>query len=112
MTALAAMDKPSLSIGLIKPSPKIVDQYFNTSTGAGDEGEEDLIAPWNKGDGVERVDAPAFQEIADAKLGTRKASPIDGPELGAPTGEADRPVQAEHAGEDGKRARGRREHAR
>src|SRR6202161_2958365 len=28
MTALAAMEKPPLTIGLIQPSPKIVDQYF------------------------------------------------------------------------------------
>jgi manganese catalase len=47
MTALAAMEKPPLTIGLIKPSPKIVDQYFNTSTGMGDQGEQDLLAPWN-----------------------------------------------------------------
>src|SRR3954465_8447469 len=39
MTALAAMEKPPLAIGLIEPSPKIVDQYFNTSTGQGDHGE-------------------------------------------------------------------------
>src|SRR5206468_11093340 len=56
MTALNAMGKPPLSVGLIKPSPKIVDQYFNTSTGTGHEGEEDLLAPWNKSDDVERVD--------------------------------------------------------
>ncbi len=35
MTALDAMHKPPLEIGLIKPTPKIVDQYFNTSTGEG-----------------------------------------------------------------------------
>src|SRR5580693_7539059 len=52
MTALNAMEKPPLSVGLIKPSPKIVDQYFNTSTGVGDQGESDLFAPWNEGDDV------------------------------------------------------------
>src|SRR6202050_3988657 len=33
MTALAAMEKPPLTIGLIQPSPKIVDQYLNTPRG-------------------------------------------------------------------------------
>ena len=109
MTALNAMEKPPLSVGLIKPSPKIVDQYFNTSTGTGDQGEKDLIAPWNEGDDVERVDAPAFQEFADPQLGTRKAEPIDGPNLSAPMGEAAQPMQIEHAGEGAKPKRGSRE---
>jgi Mn-containing catalase len=108
MTALDAMAKPPLSIGLIKPSPKIVDQYFNTSTGAGDDGAEDLLAPWNEGDDIERVDAPAFQDFADPKLGSRKAAPIDGPDLSAPMAEAAQPVQADHAGEDAKPKRAKR----
>jgi Mn-containing catalase len=93
MTALAAMEKPPLSIGLIKPSPKIVDQYFNTSTGQGDKDEGDFLGPWNNDASVERVDAPAFQQLADADLGTRSAEPIDGPELSAPTHEAAQPQQ-------------------
>ena len=68
MTALNAMEKPPLSVGLIKPSPNIVDQYFNTSTGTGDQGEKDLLAPWNEGEDVERVDAPAFQELPTRSL--------------------------------------------
>ena len=105
MTALAAMDKPPFSIGLIKPSAKIVDQYFNTSTGAGDDGEEDLLGPWNAAEGIERVDAPAFQELSDPKLGARAAEPIDGPELVAPVDEAERPTQEEHAGAAARGAR-------
>jgi Mn-containing catalase len=97
-TALNAMEKPPLEVGLIKPSPKIVDQYFNTSTGSGDLGEQDLLAPWNEGDDIERVDAPAFQEFADQRLGSRRAEPIDGPDLVPPTKEAAQPVQKEHAG--------------
>jgi Mn-containing catalase len=98
MTALAAMEKPPLSIGLIKPSPKIVDQYFNTSTGTGDQGERDLLAPWNEESSVERIDAPAFQMFADPQLGTRRAEAIDGPDLTPPTEEAEQPVQTDHAG--------------
>src|SRR3984885_13814348 len=106
MTALAAMEKPPLKIGLIQPSPKIVDQYFNTSTGTGDQGEQGLLAPWNDDATVERIDAPAFQEFADPQLGTRRAEPIEGPDLSSPTREAAQPVQMEHAGEGAKSKRG------
>jgi Mn-containing catalase len=95
MTALDAMAKPSLSVGLIKPTPKIVDQYFNTSTGEGDRGEKDMLGPWNHNEAIERVDAPAFQEVADPQAGTRLSEPIDGPELGPPTEDAPPPMQAE-----------------
>jgi Mn-containing catalase len=102
MTALAAMEKPPLTIGLIESSPKIVDQYFNTSTGMGDLVEQDLLAPWNDDSSVERIDAPAFQDFADPQLGTRRAGPIEGPDLSSPTQEAAQPMQMEHAGEGAK----------
>ncbi len=83
MTALATMEKPPpLTIGLIQPSPKIVDQYFNTSTGMGDQGEQDLLAPWNDDTSVEQIDAPAFQSFARSasrhkgEPGTRSRVPI------------------------------------
>jgi Mn-containing catalase len=103
MTALDSMNKPPLSIGLILPTPKMVDQYFNTSTGTGDQGEADLLAPWNDNDSVERIDAPAFQEFADAQLGTRRGEPIEGPDLTSPTLSAAPPTQLEHVGEAPKR---------
>jgi hypothetical protein len=31
------------AIGLIEPTPKFVDQYFNTSTGEGDYGEKGFV---------------------------------------------------------------------
>ncbi len=98
MTALDAMNKPPLEVGLIRPTPKIVDQYFNTSTGAGEDGERDLLGPWNEHD-VERVDAPAFQAIADKKAGTRRSEAIDGPDLAPPDKEAPTPSQKEHFGQ-------------
>src|ERR1700709_358514 len=55
LAALDPMAKPPLAVGLIAPSPKIVDQYFNTSTGTGDQGEQDLLAPWNDDTSVERI---------------------------------------------------------
>ena len=32
--------------GCLKPTPGIVDEYFNGSTGDGDEGETDMRGPW------------------------------------------------------------------
>src|SRR5918998_5369117 len=41
MLALESMGKDPLSIGKIAPTPEIVNQYFNDSTGQGDMGEAD-----------------------------------------------------------------------
>src|SRR6201985_2851067 len=37
--ALDSLEKAPFSIGRLKPSPRIVDEYFNGSTGTGSEGE-------------------------------------------------------------------------
>src|SRR6201997_2562001 len=60
--ALESMGKPQFSIGRIPPTPELVDQYFNDSTGTGDRGESDARGPWNEGGDWEKVTAPAFQE--------------------------------------------------
>jgi len=112
MTALAAMDKPPLSVGLIKPTAATVDQYFNTSTGEGDQGERDLLGPWNDDASVERIDAPAFQAFADPQLGTRRADTIEAPNLTPPTDDAPQPIQTEHAGEAARHKKGARKPAR
>ena len=54
------MGKDPLEIGKIPPTPGLVDQFFNDSTGEGDDGEIDARGPWNKGDDWEFVEAPAF----------------------------------------------------
>jgi Mn-containing catalase len=69
--ALESLGKPMFSIGRIPPTPGLVDQFFNDSTGTGDRGEQDLLGPWNDGGDWERVDAPAFKEFADQYAGTR-----------------------------------------
>lgn len=61
--ALESMGKPPFSIGKIAPTPKLVDQYFNDSTGEGDHGEVDSRGPWNEGEPWELVEAPAFQDL-------------------------------------------------
>lgn len=65
MAALESMGRDPLEIGDIPPTPGIVDQFFNDSTGQGDDGEMDARGPWNDGPEVEYVSAPA-QPIAEA----------------------------------------------
>jgi Mn-containing catalase len=60
MLALDSMGKPPLQIGLIQPTPGLVDEYFNDSTGEGENGAVDTIGPWNDDKSFKRVDAPAF----------------------------------------------------
>ena len=62
--ALESLSKPPFMIGRIPPTPKLVDQFFNTSTGHGEDGEIDASGPWNEGDDLELVEAPAFQVLA------------------------------------------------
>ena len=64
--ALESMGKPRFMIGRIPPTPGLVDQFFNDSTGSGDEGEIDARGPWNEGGDWDRVDAPAFQDVRQA----------------------------------------------
>jgi Mn-containing catalase len=72
--ALESMGKPAFSIGRIPPTPELVDQYFNDSTGTGDKGEQDARGPWNEGGDWKIVNAPAFQEFESQQAGTRQTS--------------------------------------
>lgn len=65
MQALESMGKDPLEIGKIPPSPEVVNQYFNDSTGEGDH-----RGPWNQGGDWQYIEAPAFQELKD-KTGKR-----------------------------------------
>ena len=60
--ALDSLGKPRFAVGKIAPSKPLVDQYFNDSTGEGDMGEIDTNGPWNEGENVQILDAPAFKE--------------------------------------------------
>jgi Mn-containing catalase len=66
--ALESLKKPAFSIGAIPPTPKLVDQYFDDSTGQGDDGETNTRGPWNEGNGWVLVDSPAFQNLRDRGL--------------------------------------------
>jgi Mn-containing catalase len=71
MLALDSMGKDSLTIGKLPPS-QLVNQYFNDSTGPGQFGDHDARGPWNQGDGWQFVNAPAFEELENAKQKTRR----------------------------------------
>jgi Mn-containing catalase len=62
--ALESLGKRPFMIGNLPPTPGLVDQYFNDSTGAGDCGQ-DVRGPWNDGNGWQFVNVPAFQEMRD-----------------------------------------------
>src|ERR1700677_1855663 len=72
--ALESMGKDRFSIGSIPPTPELVNQYFDDSTGTGDRGEPNARGPWNTGGDWKIVDAPAFKELASETRGTRQAS--------------------------------------
>jgi Mn-containing catalase len=60
--ALESMGKDPFVIGKIAPTPVLVDQYFNDSTGIGDDGEADARGPWNEGGDWEIVDSPDLEQ--------------------------------------------------
>jgi Mn-containing catalase len=72
--ALESMGKDRFSIGTIPPTPDLVNQYFDDSTGTGDRGEPNTRGPWNTGGDWRIVEAPAFKELQSAGKGTRQAS--------------------------------------
>lgn len=84
MSALESMGKGPLEIGMIPPTPDVVEQFFNDSTGTGDEGETDERGPWNE-DGFLFVESPAERvatatqkEVARqiAMAGKRRSTPV------------------------------------
>jgi Mn-containing catalase len=80
--ALESMGKGRFSIGQIPPSPGIVNQYFNDSTGQGDEGEADARGPWNEGGEWQYVEAPAFQDVKKLVEQTNGSRRSDGQQNG------------------------------
>ena len=76
--ALESLGKDPFSIGKIAPTPVLVNQYFNDSTGVGDEGEEDARGPWNEGGDWEIVEEPTLEqgvenlESAESGNGTKQ----------------------------------------
>jgi len=76
MAALDSLGLGPLEIGKLPPTKVLVDQYFNDSTGDDGEGATDERGPWNEGGSWRYVEAPAFQDFADAKAGTRQTEEL------------------------------------
>src|SRR5260370_1444775 len=53
--ALESLEKPPFSIGRLAPTPTLVDEYFNGSTGDGDEGDTSIRGPWTNSQGLREV---------------------------------------------------------
>jgi len=68
--ALESMGKPRFSIGKIPPTPGLVDQFFNDSTGVGEDGEIDARGPWNEGGDWQFLEAPAAEALRGMSNGT------------------------------------------
>jgi Mn-containing catalase len=67
--ALESMSKPRFSIGRIAPTPELVDQFFNDSTGTGEQGEIDTRGPWNEGGEWKFIESPALQQGSERSDG-------------------------------------------
>ena len=83
--ALESMGKPALSIGRIAPTPGLVNQFFNDSTGMGDSGEIDTRGPWNEGGDWIFTESPAIQTGDPGPataIVTESSSPVDEAGLG------------------------------
>jgi Mn-containing catalase len=70
--ALESLGKDRFSIGSRPPTPDLVRQYFDDSTGMGDRGEPNARGPWNQGSDWELVEAPALRELRSEIAGTRE----------------------------------------
>jgi Mn-containing catalase len=89
--ALESMEKPTFSVGIIEPTPGLVDQYFNGSTGESQYGEADYRGPWNESNGLTLIESEIKGgkglNVApyDPEPGTEKTSPVDSSPVGAHT---------------------------
>src|SRR6266566_1858545 len=66
--ALESLGKGPFSIGNIHPTPGLVDEYFNDSTGVGDEGETDSRGPWNEGGKWKIVEPPELEQGVESHV--------------------------------------------
>jgi Mn-containing catalase len=86
--AIESMEKPPFSIGIFQPTPKLVDEFVNASTGEGEEGRDMEGQPWNSANGLHIVQPKAeggkglHVEPYDPKPGTETTSPADSTPVG------------------------------
>ena len=75
MQALEGLGKQPLEIGKLPPTPGLVDQFFNDSTGEGQDGAVDVSPAWAQKNGFEVVENPAFHPDkmeVDGPTGSRR----------------------------------------
>jgi Mn-containing catalase len=100
--ALESMEKPQFSIGIIEPTPGLVDEYFNASTGKSQYGETDQMGPWNSSNGLHTVESEIeggeglSVEPYTPEPGTEKTSPADSTLVGQLTNGVGRKATARH----------------
>ncbi len=86
--ALESMDKPQFSVGIIQPTPGLVDEFFNASTGESQEGDTDQAGPWNEANGLHLVKSEIEGGKGltvtpyDPEPGTETTSPFDSTPVG------------------------------
>ncbi len=86
MAALDSLGKDALAIGVLPPTPGLVDAFFNDSTGEGDAGERDARGPWNRGPGIKYVTGRAKLEAQVTQAEVEREIKNTG--QGAPSGSA------------------------
>jgi len=75
--ALETLEKPPFSIGRLAPTPGLVDEFFNGSTGEGDEGDPDVNGPWRSMFGLSSVES----DLVDGEgLSIDEVNGVAGPE--------------------------------
>jgi Mn-containing catalase len=100
--ALDSMEKPQFAIGIIAPTPGLVDQFVNASTGEGQYGEKDYVGPWNHGNGLFTVEPESKGSQGldvkpyDPHPGSEKTSPVDSTPVGEYTNGASKKQAAMH----------------
>lgn len=62
MTALDSLGLNPLQVGQIPPTPGVVDQFFNDSSGEDEYGNKDVRGPWNQGQDIHYVESPIKME--------------------------------------------------
>ena len=90
--ALESMEKPQFSIGTIQPTPGLVDEFFNASTGQSQFGDKDARGPWTDSNGLHLVESEVQGGKGlsvtpyDPRPGSEKTSPVDSTPVGAYNG--------------------------
>ena len=79
--ALETMEKPPFSIGLIAPTPGLVDEFFNDSTGVDEQEEESVSAEIVEHAGLHVVNSPLFDGDG---LNVSPTEPVPGSEVTSP----------------------------